>query len=220
MWKLLKPIWENFTPKGLRIFSPLKTSREQVRYVGQKKEHTSNKHISSFWKESGEENQPRVARTLCVCVCVCFHLEDVALAQYNDPKMLCLIRKWKGLDIHWATRIHKMERRQSGCMQFWLNIWLSQSCKMYVMLGISFSLLYIIKSTHVYEPKFWRFEEKFWTVLADHSQNTRLSTHGIDDLPACYWFFENWNIMYMPLIHIIPRTKKDPLQIGSWICKF
>jgi hypothetical protein len=44
------------------------------------------------------------------------------------------------------------------------------------MLGIPFSLLYIIKSTHVYEPKFWRFEEKFWTVLADYSQNTRLPT--------------------------------------------
>jgi sucrose-6-phosphate hydrolase SacC (GH32 family) len=29
---------------------------------------------------------------------------------------------------------------------------------------------------HVYEPKFWRFEEKFWMVLADYSQNTRLPT--------------------------------------------
>jgi hypothetical protein len=59
--------------------------------------------------------------------------------------------------------------------------------KMYVMLGIPFSLLYIIKSSHVYEPKFWRFDEKFWKVLADYSQKHPVTNNpGIDDLPACY----------------------------------
>jgi len=60
---------------------------------------------------------------VCVCVCVCvFHLEDVGLARYNDPMMAMTYKEMERLGVHWDTRIHKMERRQSGCMQFWLNI--------------------------------------------------------------------------------------------------
>ncbi len=71
-------------------------------------------------------------------------------------------------------------------------------------------------------PNFGGFGEKFWMVeLADYSQKHPVTNNpGIDDLPACYWFFENWNIICMPFIYTILSTQKDPLQVGYWIFKF
>jgi len=85
------------------------------------------------------------------------------------------------LDVHWGTRIHKMERRQSGCMQFWLNIWLSQSCKMYVMLGIFFSLLYYdLKARMCMSPNFGglkRSSGRCWLII-----------HKTPDYQPRYWW--------------------------------